>query len=169
MTPRTAAHQASPSITNSQSLRKFMSIESVMPSDHLILCCPLLLSSILPSIRVFSNESVLRIRWPKYWRFSFRISPSKEYLGLLSFRIDWFAIMVLQKTFCSLVTMAQAVSQPAYTKNRLCATHWARPVRKPRRRQLCPWATAQGVARADGDTEEVKNQRYVGQESSGSR
>ena len=90
--PWTATHQASLSITNSQSLPKLMSIESVMPSNHLILCHPLLLlPSIFPSIRVFSNESVLRIRWPKYWSFSFSISPSNEYSGLISFRMDWFA------------------------------------------------------------------------------
>ena len=88
MTPWTAAHQASLSITNSWSLLKLVSIESVMPSNHLILCCLfLLLSSIFPSIRVFSNESVLHIRWPKYWNFSFSISPSNEYSGLISFRI----------------------------------------------------------------------------------
>ena len=88
-TPWTAAHQASLSITNSQSLLKFTSIELVMPSNHLILCHPLLLlPSIFPSIRVFSNESVLRIRWPKYWSFSFSISPSNEYSGLVSFRMD---------------------------------------------------------------------------------
>ena len=88
MTPRTAACQASLSITNSWSLLKLVSIESVMPSNHLILCCLfLLLSSIFPSIRVFSNESVLHIRWPKYWNFSFSISPSNEYSGLISFRI----------------------------------------------------------------------------------
>ena len=87
-TPRTAACQASLSITNSQSLLKLMSIELVMPSNHLILCCPLLLPSIVPSIRVFSNESVLCIRWPKYWSFSFTINPSNEYSGLISFRMD---------------------------------------------------------------------------------
>ena len=88
-TPWSAAHQASLSITNFQSLLK-LSIESVMPSNHLILCCPLLLPpSIFPSIRVFSNESVLCIRWPKYWSFSFSISPSNEYSGLISFRMDW--------------------------------------------------------------------------------
>ena len=93
-TPWTAAHQASLSITNSWSLLKLMSIESVMPSNHLILCCPLLLlSSIFPSIRVFPNESALRIRWPKYWSFSFNISPSSEYSGLLSFRIDWIFLL----------------------------------------------------------------------------
>ena len=89
-TPWTAAHQASLSITNSQSLLKLMSIKLVMPSNHLTLCRPLLLPpSIFPSIRVFSNESVLCIRWPKYWSFSFSISPSNEYSGLISFRIDW--------------------------------------------------------------------------------
>ena len=88
-TPWTVAHQASLSNTNPQSLLKLMSIESVMPSSHLILCCPLLLlPSIFPSIRVFSNESVLCIIWPKYWSFSFNISPSNEYSGLISFRID---------------------------------------------------------------------------------
>ena len=87
-TPQTAAHQACLSITNSWSLLKFMSIKSVMPSNYLILCRPLLLPSILPSIRVFSNESVLHIRWPKNWSFSFSISPSNEYSGLISFRID---------------------------------------------------------------------------------
>ena len=90
-TPWTAAHQASLSITNSQSLLKLMSIESVMPSNHLFLCGPLLLpSAIFPSIRVFTHESVLHIRWPKYWSFCFSISPSSEYSGLISFRMDWF-------------------------------------------------------------------------------
>ena len=89
-TPWTTTHQGSLSITNSQSLLKLMSIESVMPSSHLILCHRLLLPpSIFPSIRVFSNKSVLRIRWPKYWSFSFSISPSNEYSGLISFRMDW--------------------------------------------------------------------------------
>ena len=87
------------SITNSQSLLKLMSIEMVMPSNHLILCCPLLhLPSIFPSIKVFSNESVLHIRWPKYWRFSFSISPSNVYSGLISFRIDWFDLLAVQRT-----------------------------------------------------------------------
>ena len=90
VTPWTAAHQASLSITDSRSLLKLLSIESVMPSNHLILCCPLLIPpSIFPSIKVFSNESVLCIRWPKYWSFSFSISPSNKYSGLISFRIDW--------------------------------------------------------------------------------
>ena len=99
LTPWIAAHQASLSITNSQSLPKLMSIESVMPSNHLILCRPLLLpSSIFPSIRVFSNESALHIRWPKYWSFSFSISLSSEYSGLISFRIDWFDLLAVQGT-----------------------------------------------------------------------
>ena len=90
VTPWTAAHQASLSITNSRSLLKLMSIESVMASNHLILCHPLLLPpSTFPSIRVFSNESTLHIRWPKNWTFSFSISPSNEYSGLISFRMDW--------------------------------------------------------------------------------
>ena len=94
-----AALQASLSITNSRSLLNLMSIESVMPSNHLILCCPfLLLPSIFPSIRVFSNESVLHIRWPKYWSFSFSISPSDEYSGLIFFRIDWLDLLAVQGT-----------------------------------------------------------------------
>ena len=99
VTPWTVAQQASLSITNSWSLLKPMSIESVMPSNRLILCHPLLLlPSIFPSIRVFSNESVLHIRWPKYWSFSFSISPSSEYSGLISFRIDWFDLLAVQGT-----------------------------------------------------------------------
>ena len=94
--PWTAAHQASLSITSSRSLLKLMSIESVMPSNHLILCHPhLLLPSIFPSIRVFSNELVLCIRWPKYWSFSFSISPSNEYPGLTSFRMDWLDLLAV--------------------------------------------------------------------------
>ena len=101
--PWTAPFQASLSITNSQSLLKFMSMELVMPSNHLMLCGPLLLlPSIFPSIRVFSNESVLPIRWPKYWSFSFSISLPHEYLGLISFRIDWFELVV-QGTLKSLL------------------------------------------------------------------
>ena len=96
-TPWTAARQASLSFTNSWSLRKLMSIESVMPSSHLILCRPLfLLPSIFPSIQIFSNESALCIRWPKYWSFRFSISPSNEYSGLISFRIDWFVLLAVQ-------------------------------------------------------------------------
>ena len=102
-TPWTAAHQASLSITNSRSPPKPMSIELMMPSNHLILYCPLLLlPSIFPSIRVFSN-SVLRIRWPKYWSFSFSISPSNEHPGLISFRMDWLDLLVLQGTLKSLL------------------------------------------------------------------
>ena len=104
VTPRTAAPQASLSITSSQSLLKLMSIESVMPSKHLIFCRPLLLLlSIFPSIRVFSNESALRIRWPKYWSFSFNISPSKEHPGLISFRMDWLDLIAVQGTLKSLL------------------------------------------------------------------
>ena len=106
LTPWTAAHQASLSITNSQSLLKFMFIESVMPSNnliHLILCCPLLLPSIFPSIRLFSHESVLHLRWPKYWSFSFSISPSNEYSGLISFRMDWLDLLAVQGTLRSLL------------------------------------------------------------------
>ena len=100
-TPWTAARQA---ITNSQSLLKLMSIESVMPSNHLILCHPLLLlPSIFPSIRVFSNESVLHIRWPKYWSFSFSISPTNEHSGLISFRMDWLDLLALQGILKSLL------------------------------------------------------------------
>ena len=103
-TPWTVARQASLSITNPQSLLKLMSIESVMPSSHLILCCPLLFSpSIFSSIRIFSNESVLCIRWPKYWSFSFSTSPSNEYSGLISFRMDWFDFLVVQGTLKSLL------------------------------------------------------------------
>ena len=104
MTPWTAACQDSLSITNSQSLLKLMPIESVMPSNHLILCYPLLLlPSILPSMRVFSNESALLIRWPKYWSFSFNISPSNEHPGLISFRMDWLDLLAVQGTLKSLL------------------------------------------------------------------
>src|SRR5574342_552508 len=102
-TPWTAAHQASLSSTVSQSLLKLMSIESVMPSNHLILChLLLLLPSIFPSIRVFSNELALHIRWPKYWSFSFNISPSNEHPGLVSFRMDWLDLLAVQGTLKSL-------------------------------------------------------------------
>ena len=104
MSPWIAAHQASLFITNSQSLLKLMSVESVMPSNHLILNRPLLfLSSIFPSIRVFSNEPVLRIGWPKYWSFSFSISPSNDYSGLISFRMDLFDLLAVQGTLKSLL------------------------------------------------------------------
>ena len=103
-TPWTAACQASLSITNSSTLLKLMSTESGMPFNHLILCRPLLhLPSIFPSIRVFSNESVLRIRWPEYWSFSFSISPSNKYSGLISFRMDWLDLLAVQGTLKSLL------------------------------------------------------------------
>ena len=103
VTPWTTVHQASLS-TNSQSLLKLMSIELVMPSKHLILCCPILLPpSILPSIRVFSNESVVHIRWTKYWNFSFSISPSNKHPGLISFRMDWLDLLAVQGTLKSLL------------------------------------------------------------------
>ena len=103
VTPWTVARQASLSITNSWSLLKLMSVELVMPSNHLILCHPLLLPSVSPSIRVFSSESVLHIRWPKYWSFSFSISPSNEYSGLISFRMDWFNLLAVQGSLKSLL------------------------------------------------------------------
>ena len=102
--PWTAARQASLSIPNSQSLFKLTSVGSVMPSNHLILCHPLLLLPLIfPSIRVFSNESVLHIRWPKYWSFSFNISPSNEYSGLISFRMDWLDLLASTKFFACLL------------------------------------------------------------------
>ena len=102
-TPWTAAHQASLSITTSRNLHKLICSKSVKPSNHLILCHPLfLLSSKFPSIKVFSNESVLRIRWPKYWSFSFSISPSNEYSGMISFRIDWLDLLEVQGALKSL-------------------------------------------------------------------
>ena len=104
VTPWTAARQASLSITNSWSPPKPMSIESMMPSNHLILCHPLLLlSSIFPSIRAFSNKSALCVKWPKYWSFKFSISPSNEYSGLISFRIDWFDVLAVQGTLKGLL------------------------------------------------------------------
>ena len=110
-TPWIAAHQASLSITNSRSLLKLMSIELVMPSSHLILCRPLLpLSPIPPSIRVFSNESALHMRWPKYWHFSLSISPSSEYPGLISFRMDWLDLLAVQGTLKSLLFFGAQLS-----------------------------------------------------------
>ena len=104
VTPWTATGQASLSITNSQRLLKLMSIEAMMPSNHFILCHPLLLPpSIFPSIRVFSDESVLHIRWPKYWSFNFSISPSNEYSGLISFKMDWLDLLAVQGTLKSLL------------------------------------------------------------------
>ena len=102
-TPWTAARQASLSVTNSQTLLKLIFIESVMPSNHLILCHPFLPPSIFPSIRVFAEESVLPIRWPKYWIFSFSISPSNEYSGLISFRMDWLDLLAVQEALKSLL------------------------------------------------------------------
>ena len=118
-TPWTAAHQASLSITNSRSLLKLIPVASVMPSNHLILCHPLLLlPSIFPSISVFSNESVLHIRWPEYWSFSFSISPSNEHSGLISFRIDWLDLLAVQGTLKSLLqhhsSKASILWRPAF-------------------------------------------------------
>ena len=104
VTPWTTAHQASLSITNSRSMLKLMSIEWVMPSNHLILSWPLLLPhSIFPSIKVFSNESTLRMRWPKYWSFSYNVSPSNEHTGLISFRMDWLDLLAVQGTLKGLL------------------------------------------------------------------
>ena len=119
VTPWTAAHQASLSITNFQSSPKPMSIESVMPSNHLILCHPLLLlSSIFSSIRVFSNESALHMRWPKYWSFSFNISPSNEHSGLISYRMDWLDLLAVQGILKSLLqhhsSKASILQHPAF-------------------------------------------------------
>ena len=112
VTPWTAACQASLSITNSRSLPKLMAIELVMPSNHLILCGPLLLPSVFPSIRVFSNESALHIRWPKYWSFSFNISPSNEHPGLISFRMDWLDLLAIQGTLKSLLQHHSSEASP---------------------------------------------------------
>ena len=114
-TPWTAARQASLSITNSQSLLKPMSIELVMPPNYFLLCCPLLLlASIFPSIRVFSNESALHIRWPKYWSFSFNISPSNEHPGLISFRIDWLDLLEVQGALKSLLQHHSTKATPQF-------------------------------------------------------
>ena len=119
VTPWTAALQACLFITNSQSLFKLVSIESVIPSNHLILCNPLLfLPSIFPSIRIFSNESVLHIRWPKYWGFSFSISPSNEYSGLISFRIDWFDLLAVQRL--SRVFSSTTIQKHQFFGTQLC-------------------------------------------------
>ena len=115
-TPWTAACQASLSITNSWSLPKLMSIELVIPSNQIILCCPFLLPpTIFPSIRVFSNESALCIRWPKYWSFSLNISPSNEYPGLISFRMDWLDLLAVQGTLKSLFQHHSSAQQPSKT------------------------------------------------------
>ena len=111
VTPRTATRQASQSITSSQSLPKLMCIELVMPSNHLILCRPLLLlPSIFPSIKVFSNESLLHIRWSGYWSFSFSISPSNEYSALISFRMDWLDLLAVQGTLKSLLQQFRSIN-----------------------------------------------------------
>ena len=125
-TPWTAARQASLSITNSWSLLKLMSIASVMPSKHLTLCCPLLLlPSIVPSIRVFSNELVLCIRWPKHWSFSFSISPSNEYSGPISCRIDWLELLAVQGTLKSLLRHHSLMLQTSnWNKGNLQAMGW---------------------------------------------
>ena len=128
-TPCTTACQASLSITNCQSLPKPMSIELVMPSNYLILCRPLLLlaPSIFPSIKVFSNESALRIRWPKYWSFSFNISPSNEHPGLMSFRMDWLDLLAVQGTLKSLLqhhsSKASILRYSAFFREKEMATH----------------------------------------------
>ena len=131
-TPWTTARQASLSITNSQSLPKLMSIESVTPSNHLILCCPLLPPSIFPSIRVFSSESVLCIRWPKNWSFSFSISPSNKHPGLISFGMDWLDLLAVQGTLKSLLqhqnSKASILQRSAFLTVQLSLTsihdHW---------------------------------------------
>ena len=120
-TPWTAAHQASLSITNSRSLLKLMSIELVMPSNHLIICHPLLfLPSVFPPIRVFSNESILPIGWPKYGSFSLSISPSDEYSGLISFRMDWFDLLAVQGTLKSLLQHHSSKASILW-----CSTLWS--------------------------------------------
>ena len=124
VTSWTAVHQVSLSITNSQSLLKLMSIESVMPSNHLILCHPLLLPfTIFPSIRVFSNESDLHMRWPKYWSFNFSISPSNEYSGLISFKIDWFDLLAVQWTLKNLLRHHQLFSAQLFYSPTLTSIH----------------------------------------------
>ena len=133
-TPWITAHQASLSITSSWSSHKLTSIESVMPSSHLILCHPLLLLfPIPPSIRVFSNESTLHMRWPKYWSFSFNISSSKEHLGLISFRMDWLDLLEVQGTLKSLLqqhsSKASILRQSAFFTVQLSHSTW--PLEKP--------------------------------------
>ena len=133
-TPWITAHQASLSITNSRSSPKLMCIESVMPSSHLILCRPLLLlPAIPPSIRVFSNESTLRMRWPKYWSFSFSISPSNEHPGLISFRVDWLNLLAVQGTLKSLLqhhsSQASILRHSAFFTVQLSHPTW--PLEKP--------------------------------------
>ena len=141
-TPWTAARQASLSITNSWSPPKLMSIKSLMPSNHLILCRPLLLlPSMFPSIRVFSNESALCIRWPKYWSFSFNISPSKEHPGLISFRMDWLDLLAVQRTLKSLLqhhsSKASILRCSAFFIVQLSPPHMTTRKTTPLTRQTC--------------------------------
>ena len=138
--PWTEAHQDFPSITNSQSLDNLTSIQSVMPSYHLILCYPLILPpSIFPSIRVFSKESVLFICWPKYWSFSFIISPYNKYSGLISFRIDWFDLLAFQGTLKSLLQHCSAYSLSLFSvcSRSKMATNFLKP--HPLRIEIIPW------------------------------
>ena len=142
MTAWTAAHQASPPNTNSWSLLKLMSIELVMPSNHLILCRPLLLlPPIPPSIRVFSNESALRMRWPKYWSFSFSIIPSKEHPGLISFRMDWLDLLAVQRTLKSLLqyhsSKASILQRSAFFTVQLSHPHMTTGKSIALTRQIC--------------------------------
>ena len=137
--PWIAARQASLSITNSQSLLRFMSIESVMPSSHLILCHPLLLlPPVPPSIRVFSNESTLCMRWPKYWSFSFSIIPSKEHPGLISFRMDWLDLLVVQGTLKSLLQHHIYIYTHTHTHTHLIALDWEGRY-SVLQHELCEW------------------------------
>jgi len=132
-TPWIEVRQASLSITSSRSLPRPMSIESVMPSSHLILCCPLLLlPPILASIRVFSNESILRMRWPKYWSFSFNISPSSEHPGLISFRMDWLDLLAVQGTLKSLLQHHSSKASIFWCLAffRVQLSHWYMPTEK---------------------------------------
>ena len=140
VTPWTAARQAFLVFTISRSFLKLMSIESVMPSNHLILCRPLLLlSSVFPSIRVFSNESALHIRWPKYWSFSFSISPSNEYSGLISFRINWFALLAVQGTLKSLLQLHNSKHQFFGTQPSLWSNSY-----------ICTWLLEKRLVLLDG-------------------
>ena len=154
MTPWTAARQASLSITSSWSLPKIMSTELVMPSNHLILCRPLLLlPSIFPSIRVFSNESALHIRWPKYWSFSFNISPSNEHPALISFSMDWLDLLAVQGTLKSLLQQHSSkasilrhsafftvqLSHPYMTTGKITALTYSFSYLEPVLKMLTPW------------------------------
>ena len=136
-TPWTVVHQASLSITNSWSSLKLVSIESVMPSNHLILCCPLLLPpSVFPSIRVFSNKSVLHTRWPKYWSFSFSISPANEHSGLISFRMDWLDLLAVQGTLKCLLQYHSSKASILHTQPSLWSAYYVPAYWKHFRYQL---------------------------------